>query len=325
MNRRRWLLVLFSLFLFSLSLCAASVAEQELATQPGALTVTEYVAELDRLTSASKQLARAEDVPKLVHDIPSTWRIRTEQQTFEISSEWLLHDLNDWQRKPSPEIQERVVRRLQTLRSEAVAFQDSATDVSHKRDLLNEILASREFQNIHGPTWLDRLKQHLLELMIKLLGRAFQSSAIPTIGNVVVYGLMTLGLLAVAYWMYRTIRNNAGIEPIVPHSLPVSSKGWKLWMKEARLAAEGGNWRDAVHLGYWCGISFLEMQQMWRPDTARTPREYLRLLPAASEHRETLRTLTRTFELVWYGTQEADAKAFSETLAQLEKLGCQSN
>jgi hypothetical protein len=29
--------------------------------------------------------------------------------------------------------------------------------------------------------------------------------------------------------------------------------------------------------------------------------------------------------LVWYGTQEADENAFSETLAQLEKLGCPSN
>jgi len=115
------------------------------------------------------------------------------------------------------------------------------------------------------------------------------------------------------------------VEAIVPLSLSVSSKGWKVWMKEARLAAEGGNWRDAIHLGYWCGISFLEAQELWWPDTARTPREYLRLLPSASEQRETLGTLTRTFELVWYGTQEADANAFSETLAQLEKLGCQSN
>ena len=136
---------------------------------------------------------------------------------------------------------------------------------------------------------------------------------------------MALALLAVAYWMYRTIRNNAGVEAIVPLSLSVSSKGWKLWMKEARMAAESGNWRDAIHLGYWCGISFLEAQELWRPDTARTPREYLRLLPSASEHRQTLGTLTRTFELVWYGTQEADANAFSETLTQLEKLGCQSN
>jgi hypothetical protein len=321
MGCRQWPLILLLLFFR-----AASPADLEpVPPRTGTLTITEYIAQLDGLASTAKQLGHPEEVPTLLNEIPHLWRIQTAQRTFEVSSEWLRQSLNDWQKKPSSEIQDRILTRLQILRSEAVSFQDSAMDVSRKRVLLNGILAGQEFQNIHGPTWLDRFKQRGLELLTKLLGRVFRSSAIPTISNVVVYGLMALALLAVAYWMYRTIRNNAGLETLLPHSLPVSSKGWKLWMKQARLAAEGGNWRDAIHLAYWCGISFLEAQELWRPDTARTPREYLRLLPAASEHRPTLGALTRTFELVWYGTQEADANAFSETLAQLEKLGCHSN
>jgi hypothetical protein len=326
MVRRCTLLILLSLFFLSICLCAAATADPEPAPpQTGTVTVNEYIAELDGLASTAKQLVHPEDVPNLLNSIPPLWRIQTPQQIFEVSSEWLRQELNDWQKKPSREIQERIFARLQILRAEAASFQDSPWDVSQKRVLLNGILAGREFQDIHGPTWLDRFKQRVVELLIRLLGRVFKSSAIPTIGNVVVYGLMALALLAVAYWMYRTIRNNAGVEAIVPLSLSVSSKGWKVWMKEARLAADSGNWRDAIHLGYWCGISFLEAQELWRPDTARTPREYLRLLPSASEHRKTLGTLTRTFELVWYGTQEADENTFSETLAQLEKLGCQSN
>src|SRR6202521_5702586 len=101
---------------------------------------------------------------------------------------------------------------------------------------------------------------------------------------------MALALLAVAYWMYRTIRSNAGVEAIAPLSLSVSSKGWKLWMKEARLAAESGNWRDAIHLGYWCGISFLEAQELWRPATARPPRGNFRLFARARQHSKTLGT-----------------------------------
>src|SRR6267378_468454 len=319
--RRRGLFVLWALFV-----CTACLARTEPAPpQPDAHTVSDYIAELDRLDSAVKQLATAEEVPALLSSIPPVWRVQGAQQTFEVRSEWLRLDLNEYQKDPNHDLQDRILARLQILRSEAASFQDSPANVSQKRELLNAILAGREFQNVHGPTWFDRLKQRALQALIRLLSRVFRSSAIPTIGNVVVYGLMALALLAVAYWMYRTIRNNAGVEAIVPLSLSVSSKGWKIWMKEARLAAEGGNWRDAIHLGYWCGISFLEAQELWRPDTARTPREYLRLLPSASEKRETLDTLTRTFELVWYGTQEADANAFSETLAQLEKLGCQSN
>src|SRR4030081_528382 len=206
----RWPLVLLLLFLRT-----ASITELEPAqTQTSTLTFSEYIAELGRLASAAKQLAHPEEVPKLLNSIPPVWQIQTAQETFEVSSEWLRRDLNDWQRKPTHEIQDRIFPRLQILRLEAVSFQDSATDVSRKRVLLNGILAGREFQNIHGPTWLDRFKQRVLELLIKLLGRVFQSSAIPTISNVVVYGLMVLALLAVAYWMYRTIRNNAGLETI---------------------------------------------------------------------------------------------------------------
>ena len=68
-----------------------------------------------------------------------------------------------------------------------------------------------------------------------------------------------------------------------------------------RGACGGGNgeWRDAIHLAYWAGISFLERQGFWKPDRARTPREYLRL-SLRSEYRETLRALTQIFELAWY-------------------------
>jgi hypothetical protein len=321
MGLRRWLLVCLLLFLRTLSL-----AESEPARAPtSTLTVSEYMAELDRVASTASQLAHPKEVPNLLNSIPPAWRIQTAPRTFEVSTEWLRSDLEDWQKKPTRETHDRIVAHLQFLRSEAASFENSPVDASPKRVLLNGILASREFQNVHGPTWLDRFKQRVMDLLLKLLGRMFESSMIPTISNVVVYTLMGLALLALAYWMYRTIRNSAGPETILPHSLPVSSKGWKLWMAEARMAADAGNWRDAIHLGYWCGISFLEAQGLWRPDTARTPREYLRLLPSASEHRQTLGTLTRSFELVWYGKQEADANAFSQTLAQLEKLGCQSN
>jgi len=320
MGLRRSLVVLLLLLL-----CNASIAELE-PTQPRAdLTVPEYISELDDLTSSAKLLARPEQVPKLLSEIPPVWRVQSAEQTFEVPSEWLRHDLGAWQKEPSPKIQDSIVDQLRLLRSEAASFGKSAPDVSQKRALLNGILGGQEFRSVHGPTWLDRFKQRVFELLIDMLGRVFRSSAIPAIGTSLVYGLMVLAVAAVAYWIYRTIRNDVEIETILPRSMPISSKGWKLWMKEARLAADAGNWREAIHLGYWCGISFLEGQELWRPDTARTPREYLRLLPSASEHRQTLGGLTRTFELVWYGKQEADATAFSETLAQLEKLGCQFN
>ena len=96
------------------------------------------------------------------------------------------------------------------------------------------------------------------------------------------------------------------------------------WLDEARREAAGANWRNAVRLTYWSGIAFMEAQGAWRPDRARTPREYTRLLPPSSEHAPTLSALTRVFERVWYGTERVDRVQYDEALAQLKKLGCPS-
>jgi hypothetical protein len=165
----------------------------------------------------------------------------------------------------------------------------------------------------------------LTEWLIRFLGRAIASSAIPAISNIVVYGLIAIAVLVLAIWMYRSIRESARLETIMPVAVPVSAKEWPLWLAEARAAATRGEWREAVHLSYWGGISFLEAQGSWRPDAARTPREYLRLLPPTSAHQPALRSLTQKLERVWYGMQAADADSFQQTLAELEKLGCPCN
>jgi hypothetical protein len=288
-----------------------------------ALSIPEYTAELDRLALSTRRLAHSEDASTLIKGIPPSWRVQGTEGVFEVSSEWLRSDLAEWLKTPKREIQDRIISRLGVLQSEATSFQVPQADSSSQRSLLNQILAAPEFKAVHGPSWWDRLKQQVQDWLFNLLLRFFSSSAIPTISNIVVYGLIGLALLALAYWMYRTIRDNARMELLFQGTLPVSSKEWSVWMAEAHAAAEAGNWRDAVHLAYWCGISFLEAQRWWPPDRARTPREYLRLLPSSSEHGPALRALTGTFEIVWYGTQAADAEAFTNTVAQLEKLGCQ--
>jgi hypothetical protein len=281
------------------------------------------MAELDRLDSSVLALDKNDpSIAELLQQVPTVWRVKTDQQTFEISFQWLLSSLIDWQKKSDKTAQNLISKRLEHMHSEAASFESLPPDASEKRSRLNSILAAEEFHNVHGPTWFDRLKERMIRFLLGLLGRTLGSSVIPVIGNILIYGLIAVAVLLLAYWMYRSIRTSGELETIMPHPLPVSSKEWTLWMAEARAAAERGNWRDAIHLGYWCGVSFLEAQGLWRPDYARTPREYLRLLPTASEHHPTLVALTRNFEIVWYGKQEADATAFSQTLAQLEKLGC---
>jgi hypothetical protein len=142
------------------------------------------------------------------------------------------------------------------------------------------------------------------------------------VGKYFVYVLIGVAGLALLYLVYRSIFQNPELEEVIPRDLPVSAKEWTIWLAEARAAASRGDWRDAIHLAYWAGISFLEREGFWKPDRARTPREYLRLISGQGQQRDTLVSLTHIFELAWYAKREVNEETFSETLAELEKLGC---
>jgi len=291
--------------------------------QPSSISLPEYAAELDRLIAQTQDLKTPSDADVLIKTIAPTWHVQDAEGSFEISSEWLRAELGEWRKQPKQETLNRIVARLHLLRAQGEAYQRPPVVVSARQAELHKILADPEFNAVRGPGWLDRLKQRIANWFLSLLTRVFSSSAIPAISDVVVYGLIGIAVLALAYWIFRTLRDNAGVETLMPGAMAVSSKEWGVWMAEARAAADAGRWKDAVHLAYWSGISYLETQGWWPPDRARTPREYLRLLPSTSQHSPALRELTRNFEIVWYGTQPADAEAFSQTVAQLEKLGCQ--
>jgi hypothetical protein len=308
------------LLLILVSLASSAGAQ---APTPAVLSMPDYVAWLDRLLSTIGE--PAEDPARwaaLVEEIPSAWRVEASGRAFDVSNAWLLRDVRALRARPDQLARDRVLDRLRTLRSEAVSFQQPSPDASASRALLNGILNQREFRDIHGPTWLDRLRQRLLQWLFTLVERLFGSSAIPTVSSLLVYALIALAVIVLAAWTGRFIRRSAAAESVVPDRPVVSQKASSVWLSEAHAAAARGHWREAVRLAYWCAISFLEDSGAWRPDRARTPREYLRLLPPSSEDRPALTALTRTFELVWYGAEEADSRRFAEALAHLERLGC---
>jgi hypothetical protein len=310
-------------FAIWLLLATCVAAADQPAGEPKPLALEQYIQALDdSLATAHRLKDEPQKAEDLLKALPAVWHVEADGKSFEISTETIRRDLGAWQKKPDGSSLDRIVQHLETLRYQAGAYDTSPPDFASRRAVLNNILARSEFRNVHGQTWLDRLKQRLTNLLIKVLGRAFSSSAIPAISNILVYGLIALAVLALAYWLYRSVREGGRLQTIMPVAIAVSAKQWPIWISEARAAAARGDWRDAVHLAYWGGISFLEAGGAWRPDTARTPREYLRLLPAASENQPALRALTVQLETVWYGMRTADADAFQQTLAELERLGC---
>jgi hypothetical protein len=134
--------------------------------------------------------------------------------------------------------------------------------------------------------------------------------------------LIAICACVLAIWLKRIYDRR---EPETPREIipfAPSGKHWRTWLAEARAAAQQGNWRDAIHLAYWAGISQLESSGAWTPDSARTPREYLLLIKANNPSRGELAALTRDFERIWYGSQPAGDAEFSQSLQHLERLGC---
>ena len=303
-----------------LVLLAPLAGRAQTNTAPVPMAPVEFRAELRRLAAAAPRLDDRAESGALLAALPAAWRVKAGPHEFVVSTDWLRGELTALRQNPTPDIRTRIERRLERLLADLDGYEAPPREASRDRQRLSAILAGREFAAVHGPTWFDRLKQQVAELLLRLVGRIFGSSSFPVIASTVVYLLVALAVLLTALWVYRTL---AGGRPpaIVPESVPISAKEWSLWLAEAREAAAAGRWRDAVRLGYWAAISCLESQGMWPPDRARTPREYLRLLSPASQHRPTLSTLTRIFEPVWYGNRAADAATFSQTVAALGRLG----
>jgi hypothetical protein len=311
----RWLAML-------LTLSAAPVAAGPAVE---ALTPAAYRAELDRVLEATRgATGRPADLRPLVATIPLSWHIDTGSGVFDVPTAWLRRHLQALSRKPDPGEAALVQDRLLRLRDELDAYEAAPRDTATERARLARILARPEFSRVHGPSWFDLLRQRVLVWLVAWLERIIGSSNIPAVGRVVVYALVGVALLVTAFWLYRSLkaRRVAGVVP--SQRTAPAAKDWAAWLAEAHEAAGQGAWRDGVHLAYWAAIAWLEARGAWPPDRARTPREYLRLVPADHEDRAALCSLTSTFELVWYGQQPADHRTFSTAIAHLERLGCRA-
>jgi len=296
--------------------------------EPGrVLDLSQYIARLDQLSIAVEDSrANPEIAPRIAHSLPRQWIVWDGKHTYIVSCGWLEDSLKKFALERSEENRRSVQDRISFLRAGAQAMQSTTPAFSEERKSLGEILAQREFKNVHSPSAWDRLTQKLSALLQRFLMHVFGSSSFPAITNIAGWFVVSIAIVFLSIWIFSTLGQNARIETArMPGAAPPSTKPWDIWIEEANAAAASACWRDAVRLAYWAGISFLESNGMWRPNRARTPREYLGLLSTSSQHHGPLTSLTRLFESVWYGYGNAGPESFSESMKLLEHLGCRSN
>lgn len=323
---------LVSLILLSSApaICARALppqAEAKDARKNTALTLAAYA---DQLKQISEQISgvkfQSAKILQLRRSLPAAWNVNAPGQRFQISTRWLDSALANLQMQPknADELAREIKIHLGELREAAMEMENPAATVSaaEARARLKEILARREFQGIAGPTALQlfeqRVERWLFGIIESLLKRLHISAKM---GNRLAWGFITLVFLLIVYWAYRTLsaRTRAIEMPSAEGAMPETSRQW---VSEALAAADRGEYREAIHCGYWAAIARLEDLKLLARERSRTPRESLRLLRAHSEERGALENLTTRFELVWYGCRTASADDWSGAKLQLEKFGC---
>jgi hypothetical protein len=287
----------------------------------------DYRRQLQQFSTRAEQLNdHPEQAEQLIADVPDDVIVNVDSEEYSFSYGWLKSELKKFQQadaKARAALLPEIEKRLKILAQEAQEAQASESTQVHSqknRKKVEEILARYEFRRSHGPGFLAIWWEKLM----RWLDSFFQRH--PIYGrsgfDLLIYAVVATAFILFAIWITRRLRRAS--EDVSREILPFapSAKGWRRWLAEAQASAQQGQWRDAIHLAYWAGISFLEEQGAWRPDRARTPREYLRMLGARKPQYPSLSVLTRKFELVWYGNRDANAADFQETVGHLEKLGC---
>ena len=312
----RWILV----FLLSMPLLVMA--------QGGSLSTGQYLDQLEELKAKIAEVKQHPEQAKSVEEsVPDRVSIGGRYGECSFSYEWLKKDLKQFE-KAEPlkrnAFLDHIQDRLELLEEQARTYDQPQLDSSSDHAKLGEILSRREFNKVHGPSRFDIW----WEKVMRWINSFFEKH--PIAGNsridfwhILVYSAVVVAFIFFAYWLkkrFEYAQHDDGPRVIMPFA--PSARSWRSWLGEARALAQQEDWRNAIHLAYWAGISFLEEHGAWRPDRARTPREYLRLLNARNSQHPILAALTRKFEVTWYGQRSANATDFQETVGQLEKLGC---
>jgi hypothetical protein len=327
----RYTLLAVSALGLSLALCRAETAP---------ITMDAYRTHLAQFTQLVQQCKAAPDTCK-PEAVGADDVVTARGETRRVDYGWLRDTLKSAatpdavasnkadDKKTRDDLLDAAVLRLKDDTADASAFQEHREDplratTIQAKPALHAVLAGREFHDLTQPSLWDKVWQHFfawLDKQLSALSGAGRSSKI--LVRVLTYGCILIGLTLLAWWYVRQVRlqrimlTTGGRDPSASSA---SALDWQKWMQQAQALAAEADWRGAVHLVYWAAISRLEALGNWPADRARTPREYLQLLPTTHRKRPDLMSLTRTFERTWYGRMPARQDDFEQAQSLLAKL-----
>ncbi len=327
-----------SLFVLSCGLLARDPA-RAVAQQPNGLVAfdspasdlkvisqQQYLGEmqlLQGLVASCKAKASACDGDKVVADET----VASGSQRFDVRRAWLRNALTDAKGKNDADRAELMAKASARLSADAQEVPNPAQTPDGAPEKLarakvDAILSRGEFRTVQQEGWLDQKWALLMTWIGMVLDGFFNRLPHSSwVAPVIEWGLLVAAAVALIVWAWRVTQQQR-VALAVPDAdrQMVWQKESDDWARRAQVEAEAEAWREAVHCLYWAAIVMLEGRRFWRPNRARTPREYLPLLEAGSQRQRALSGLTRLFELIWYGLRPAARADFERAQALLEEL-----
>jgi hypothetical protein len=287
-------------------------------------SAAEYRTALDSVLQQSQ--VQASSPKELADSLPERCEFAVGGQSFAVSNVEIQNELRNVSLKTAPEertdalqsTQKDIRRRIGDLEAYARPV-DPAT-----KPKLEAIMAQREFRHVGAQSANVYLQEWAMRLLKRLFNISIENPERVVLGAKILAWSLCIVVGAFICWkLYRWAMREApaeAVREVIPFA--PSAKSWRSWLKDAREAAARGEWRDAVHLAYWAAISQLEAKGTWRPDKARTPREYLGLVGRNDPVRPALGDITHDFEAIWYGNRLPAAGEWEAFLAKVESIGC---
>ena len=290
-----------------------------------------FVAEQQRFSDTLSRKLSTQELAQLRDSLPPYWTVQTEDGPFEISTQEFKEQLGTGK---SDGAKVWIDHLLQESRGYSQAATPSHSDPKESRAELDRILADSEFAAVHPPSWWDLFHQRLSAWVERMLLKLFGGMArYPIGGQILFWVVVVAGVGFIAMWLFRFLSSRDRMAELEGSEIVSASRTWQEWIRLTREAAARGAFREAIHAGYWAGITRLEDAGIVPKDRTKTPREYLRLVTAAQAsqvsgakqptYREPLADLTSRFERCWYANRGASRDDYQETLRHLEAMGCQ--
>ena len=286
------------------------------------LDLPSYAHELARIAESSKNPA---ELQELRRSLPDVWIVKNGKQTFRVPTEQIAGALETLAHNPGKASVGPALRiRLELMREQAQALAQGPANANQgdAEKKLKKILERGEFQTANGPSAWDTLKARIYRWLflhlIKLLSLLHISRKT---GNAIAWIVLFAAVVLIFYVVYRWLTKSAAATEFRAETEATPSDA-RHWIHEAMAAADRGDFREAMHCGYWAAVAHLEDVRLLSRDRTRTPRESVRLLEQHPKEQGLLRGITQSFELIWYGYRPVSATEWDGTKETLEKMGC---